>query len=100
MNNLKLDAEIISDFQGTINGNIITDRDLYDALVIIIEVLLASLDEPNITKPDNFINDLIDALENFYINDTCTNMDFFNDYPLANAPDDFMELRQDRKSVV
>ena len=52
MNNLKLDAEIISDFQGTINGNIITDRDLYDALVIIIEVLLASLDEPNITKPD------------------------------------------------
>ena len=93
MNNLKLDAEIISDFQGTINGHIITDGNLYDNLVIIIEVLLASLDEPNITKPDNFINDLIDAFEKFYTDDVCTNMDFYNNYPLTNAPDDFIELR-------
>lgn len=35
MNNLQLDAEIISDFQGTINGHIITDGNLYDNLVII-----------------------------------------------------------------
>lgn len=93
MNNLKLDAEIISDFQGTINRNIITDRDLYDALVIIIEILQVSLNEPHITKPDEFINDLINAFAEFYTNDVCTNMDFYNNYPLANAPDDFMELR-------
>ena len=36
MNNLELNTEITSEFQGIINGNIIDNADVYDAMIIII----------------------------------------------------------------
>ena len=62
MNNLELNTEITSEFQGIINGNIIDNADVYDAMIIIIDLLKTNLNEPNITKPNEFINDLINAL--------------------------------------
>lgn len=93
MNNLKLNNEITSEFQGIINGNIIDNEDVYNAIVIIIDLLKTNLNEPNITKPNEFINDLINAFNELYINDICEEVNIYNDYTLADTPEYFIWLR-------
>lgn len=93
MNNLELNTEITSEFQGIINGNIIDNADVYDAMIIIIDLLKTNLNEPNITKPNEFINDLINAFNELYINDICEEVSIYNDYTLADTPEYFIWLR-------
>ena len=66
MNNLKLNSKIISNFHGVINGNNINNEPVYNAMVVIIRLLRNTLDELNITKPDELIYDLIEAFKAFY----------------------------------
>lgn len=94
-NNLKLDAEIINLFHGVINGNIIENEEVYCAMTVIIELLRINLNEYNITKPDEFIKDLIDTFDSFYRTEICEVVDIYNDYTLADTPESFIEVREE-----
>lgn len=93
MNKLELDAEIISNFYGVINGNNITTEPVYNAMVIIIELLKNNLDEPNITKPDELIDDLIEAFDAFYNNEIYTAKKAYDKYAVIDTPDYFIWIR-------
>lgn len=94
-NNIKLDAEIINEFQGVINGNVIENEEVYCAMTAIIELLRINLNEYNITKPDEFIKDLINAFDAFYRTEICEVVDIYNDYTLADTPETFIEVREE-----
>lgn len=94
-NNLKLDTKIINEFQGVINGNIIENEEVYCAMTAIIELLRIHLNEPNITKPNEFIKDLIDTFDKFYRNEICECVDIYNNYSLADTPNYFIEVREE-----
>ena len=93
MNKLELDAEIISNFYGVINGNNITNEPVYNDMVIIIELLKNNLDEPNITKPDELIDDLIEAFDAFYNNEIYTAKKAYDKYAVIDTPDYFIYIR-------
>lgn len=95
MNNLKLDAEITSEFQGVINGNSIGYEEVYSTITILICNLSTCLDEPNITKPNEFIKDLITAFEDLYINyQYYTTSSYGNtDFYMANTGEEFYYIR-------
>lgn len=93
MNKLELDAEIIGNFYGVINGNNITNEPVYNAIVIIVELLKNNLDEPNITKPDELIDDLIEAFDAFYNNEIYTAKKAYDKYAVIDTPDYFIWIR-------
>lgn len=98
MNNLKLNAKIIGNFHSVINGNNINNEPVYNAIVVIIRLLRNKLDEPNITKPDELIYDLIEAFEAFYNNEIYTAKEAYtNDklsiYTIKDTPDYFIYIR-------
>lgn len=97
MNKLELDAEIIGNFHGVINGNNITSEPVYNAMVVIIRLLRNNLDEPNITKPDELIYDLIDAFNTFYNNEIYTANEAYaknelSIYTIVDTPDYFIYI--------
>ena len=93
MNNLELNAEIIGNFYGVINGNNIINEPVYNAMVVIIRLLKTNLDEPNITKPDELIDDLIEAFDAFYNNEVYTAKKAYDEYTIVDTPDYFIWIR-------
>ena len=93
MNNLELNAEIIGNFYGTINGNNIDCKPVYDAITVIINLLKNNLDEPNITNPEQFTDDLIEAFESCYYNEAYIAENIYNQYKLDDTPDYFIWIR-------
>lgn len=93
MYNLKLDAEIIGNFYGIINGNNITNEPVYNAMTIIIDLLEKNLNEPNLTKPDEFIDDLIETFDAFYNNEINTAKKAYDKYTVIDTPDYFIWIR-------
>lgn len=91
MNNLELNAEIIGNFYGIINGNNITSEPVYNAMTVIIDLLKNNLDEPNITKPEEFIDDVIEAFDAFYNNEIDTAKKAYDEkYTVIDTPDYFI----------
>lgn len=98
MNNLKLNSKIIDNFHGVINGNNINNEPVYNAMIVIIRLLRNNLDEPNITKPDELIYDLIDAFDAFYNNEIYTAKEAYTKnalgiYTIVDTPDYFIYIR-------
>lgn len=94
MNNLKLNAEIIENFYGVINGKNISNEPVYNAMVVIIRLLRNKLDEQNITKPDELINNLIEAFDAFYNNEMDTAKKAYDEkYTVIDTPDYFIYIR-------
>lgn len=98
MNDLKLNAKIINNFHGIINGNNITSEPVYNAMVVIIRLLRNNVNEPNITKPDELIYDLIDAFDAFYNNEIYTAKEAYakdklSIYTIIDTPDYFIYIR-------
>lgn len=93
MNNLKLNAEVIGYFYGTINGNNIDCKPVYDAMTVIINLLEKNLDEPNIADPKQFIDDLIEAFDSCYHNEIYTAKKAYGKYTIIDTPDYFIWLR-------
>lgn len=93
MNNLELNAEIIGNFYGTINGNNIDCKPVYNAMTVIINLLKNNLDEPNITNPEQFIDDLIEAFDSCYYNEIYTAKKAYGEYIIADTPDYFIWIR-------
>ena len=98
MNKLELNAKIINNFHSVINGNNINNEPVYNAIVVIIRLLRNKLDEPNITKPDELIYDLIDAFDAFYNNEIYTAKEAYTKnalgiYTIVDTPDYFIYIR-------
>ena len=98
MNNLKLNAEIIENFYGVINGKNISNEPVYNAMIVIIRLLRNKLDEQNITKPDELINNLIEAFDTFYNNEMDTAKEAYTKtawgiYTIVDTPDYFIYIR-------
>lgn len=94
MNNLELNAEIIRNFYSIINGNNITSEPVYNAMTVIIDLLKNNLDEPNITKPEEFIDDVIEAFDAFYNNEIDTAKKAYDEkYTVIDTPDYFIYIR-------
>lgn len=93
MNNLELNAEVIGYFYGTINGNNIDCKPVYDAMTVIIKLLETNLNEPNITNPEQFIDDLIEAFESCYYSKEYIAENIYDQYKLDDTPDYFIWIR-------
>lgn len=68
MNNLEIRADIVTNFQGLINGHIVDVSAVYHTVTKLLNKLANDLTDTIFTKQDDFISDLINTFTEIYDN--------------------------------